>query len=110
MLMFDLLCNSVRGFGSRLGPGLQRVLVWLVIPAVAIIVSIAVRSQTAAPSIPPVSLSSDPLFSTTSGDKPALVLGLSVEFPTAGAQYLKGPQDATDDSYSNTNEYLGYYD
>ncbi|WP_162575029.1 pilus assembly protein [Variovorax sp. PBL-H6] len=108
--MLDLLRNPVGRSGRRLRPGLQRLLVGLVIPAVAIVLSIAVRSQTAAPSIPPVSLSSDPLFSTTSGDKPALALALSVEFPTAGAQYLKGPNDATDDSYSNTNEYLGYYD
>lgn len=67
------------------------------------------------PRIPPVVLSSDPLYATTSGDKPALALALSVEYPTVGAQYVWDGTTATgsnsrDDAYSNTKEYLGYYD
>ncbi|GAA4330295.1 hypothetical protein GCM10023165_03930 [Variovorax defluvii] len=75
----------------------------------AIAVSLAVRSQTAPPAIPQVSLSSDPLYATTSGDKPTMTLALSVEWPTAGAQYFKGPDSKIDDTYSNTTEYIGYY-
>ena len=69
--------------------------------------ALAVCSVQAAP---PVALASEPLFSTASVDKPALVLALSVEFPTVGAQYVKNPGEKYDDSYSNTKEYLGYYD
>ena len=61
-----------------------------------------VRSQTTAPSIPSIGLTGAPLYSTTTGDKPTMALALSVEFPTVGQQYSN--------SYSNTNEYLGYYD
>ena len=61
-----------------------------------------VRSQTTPPSIPSIGLTGAPLYSTTTGDKPTMALALSVEYPTVGAQYR--------DSYSNTNEYLGYYD
>lgn len=56
------------------------------------------------PSIPAISLSSDPLFTAATADKPVMTLALSVEFPTVGAQY-RGSND-----YSNANEYLGYYD
>jgi type IV pilus assembly protein PilY1 len=60
------------------------------------------------PNIPPVNLSADPLYAASGGDKPAIALALSVEFPTVGAQYTSGgDRDAT---YSNLNEYLGYYD
>lgn len=55
------------------------------------------------PAIPAVNLAVDPLFAAATGDKPAMALALSVEFPTVGAQY-------TLDDYSNENEYLGYYD
>ena len=69
-----------------------------------------VRSQTTPPSIPSIGLTGAPLYSTTTGDKPTMALALSVEYPTVGAQYRQ-PQDQTVDStYSNTNEYLGYYD
>ncbi|MFE8645937.1 pilus assembly protein [Sphingomonas sp. NCPPB 2930] len=68
-----------------------------------------------------VSLSSNPLYATATGDKPTLALALSVEFPTVGAQYVRTDgitgalPDATnanteDPTYSNTNDYLGYYD
>jgi type IV pilus assembly protein PilY1 len=59
---------------------------------------------------PRVELASTPLFAAASVDKPAMVLALSVEFPTVGAQYVKSPGQAYDDSYTHTKEYLGYYD
>ncbi|OUM03886.1 hypothetical protein A8M77_02390 [Variovorax sp. JS1663] len=57
-----------------------------------------------------MSLSSDPLYASTAGDKPTLALALSVEFPTVGALHIKEPRNAVDDSYSNLKEYLGYFD
>ena len=62
------------------------------------------------PNIPPINLSADPLYAASNGDKPTIALALSVEFPTVGAQYLAAPGANTDDTYSNVNEYLGYYD
>ena len=58
--------------------------------------------------IPKIQISSDPLYAASGGDKPAMTLALSVEFPTVGAQYpiIGSTLDAT---YLNTNEYLGYY-
>ena len=44
-------------------------------------------SQVTAPVIPPINLSSDPLYAATTVDKPTMALALSVEFPTVGAQY-----------------------
>ena len=58
----------------------------------------------------PIILSSDPLFAAAGGDKPTMALALSVEFPTVGAQYVATPGANTDNTYSNLNEYLGYYD
>ena len=69
-----------------------------------------VKSQVSPPNIPPIVLSADPLYAATVGDKPAMALALSVEYPTVGAQYLAQPYATVDDTYSNTNEYLGYYD
>ncbi|MBS0315615.1 MAG: pilus assembly protein PilY [Proteobacteria bacterium] len=66
--------------------------------------SVVALGQGSPPSIPAVALSADPLYASTTGDKPALTLALSVEFPTVGAQY-RGSND-----YGNGNEYLGYYD
>lgn len=87
---------------------------WLAILtlALATLATLAVVGQTTAtaPSIPPISLSTDPLFAATGGDKPVIALALSVEFPTVGAQYVAAPGANTDATYSNTNEYLGYYD
>lgn len=60
--------------------------------------------------IPPVNLSSDPLYAAKSTDKPAMALALSVEYPTVGAQYVAGANSNSDNTYANTNEYLGYYD
>lgn len=69
-----------------------------------------VRSQTTPPSIPSIGLTGAPLYSTTTGDKPTMALALSVEFPTVGAQYRQPKGQTVDSTYSNTNEYLGYYD
>ncbi|MDO8261674.1 MAG: PilC/PilY family type IV pilus protein [Gallionella sp.] len=82
-------------------------LLWLVVPVVAAISFVAFSASTA-PVIPAIALSSEPLYAAGAGDKPALALALSVEFPTVGAQYVSGT--STDNSYTNTNEYLGYYD
>jgi type IV pilus assembly protein PilY1 len=81
----------------------HRKTLWLLAPVIGAVSFMAI-SQSTAPSIPAVALSADPLYATTSGDKPALVLALSVEFPTVGAQYRGG------NDYSNSAEYLGYYD
>ena len=67
-----------------------------------------VVGQSAPPSIPAIALTADPLYAATGGDKPVIALALSVEFPTVGAQYLTS--GTTDSTYSNLNEYLGYYD
>ena len=71
-------------------------------------VTLFVIGQTITP--PAINLSSDPLFAASSADKPTMALALSVEFPTVGAQYLPNPAGSSDSSYSNANEYLGYYD
>ena len=82
-------------------------LLWLAVPVVAAVSFVAFSAGTA-PVIPAIALSSDPLYAAGTGDKPALALALSVEYPTVGAQYVSG--SATDNSYTNANEYLGYYD
>ncbi|MDP9965966.1 type IV pilus assembly protein PilY1 [Variovorax paradoxus] len=95
-------------FHPRLWSPRQRSVAWFALPLAALAISFVVNSQTTAPAFKAISLSSDPLYATTSGDKPTLALALSVEFPTVGAQYTPGGAD--DNTYSNTNEYLGYYD
>ena len=87
----------------------MRKLAWVVVPVVAGISFLAISASTP-PVIPPIVLSSDPLYATPGGDKPVLALSLSVEFPTVGAQYVDVPNTTADGSYSNTKEYLGYYD
>ena len=87
---------------------------WLGIPLVAAASFLAV-SQTSPPAIPAVVLSDAPLYAAANGDKPAMALALSVEFPTVGAQYVDVPNTQTDSSYTNYNSalpdgYLGYYD
>ena len=85
---------------------------WLPIAVVsmAAIVTLVVSGQTSPPNIPPINLSTNPLFAAAGGDKPVIALALSVEFPTVGAQYLPSGSATTDNTYANTNEYLGYYD
>lgn len=88
----------------------RRVWVWLLamLPAAAVMVSFTASSQVSPPAFASVALANDPLYATTSGDKPALALALSVEYPTVGAQYT--PSGDTDNTYANTTEYIGYYD
>jgi type IV pilus assembly protein PilY1 len=66
------------------------------------------NSQSTPPSIPAINLAADPLYAPPASDKPVIALSLSVEFPTVGSQYPSG--SGTDSNYSNTTEYLGYYD
>ncbi len=82
----------------------RRAVAWLLPPVVIGVTIIALS----APSIPKIALSSEPLYAAADGDKPTLALALSVEFPTVGAQY--NPGGDLDATYSNANEYLGYYD
>lgn len=90
-------------------PHLKKILLLLAVPIV-IAASFWSFGAASPPAIPKVDLSSEPLFATATLDKPTLALALSVEFPTVGAQYTKTPGNEYDDSYTNTNEYLGYYD
>ena len=82
---------------------------WLSLPVIAALSFVAFGTGTA-PVIPAVNLSADPLYASAGGDKPLLALALSVEFPTVGAQYVQTPAATLDSDYSNTKEYLGYYD
>ena len=75
---------------------------WTAVPLV-LGASFMAFSQSTPPAYPAVNLAAEPLYAAVTVDKPTLALALSVEFPTVGAQYL-------DSNYSNTNEYLGYYD
>ncbi len=95
----------------RLWSARQRVMALAALPVIAIAFAFALKAGSASPppSIQAVALAADPLYATTSGDKPALALALSVEYPTVGAQYTT-QNGAIDTSYSNLNEYLGYYD
>ena len=88
----------------------RRAWAWAALPVAAIVllVSFGAVGQSTAPAFKAVALASDPLYATTTGDKPAMALSLSVEYPTVGAQYTPGGD--TDNTYSNTTEYLGYYD
>ena len=81
----------------------------LALSAGAMAVSLIVVGVDAPPNIPAINISADPLYAATQGDKPTLALALSVEFPTAGAQYVNAPKATEDDSYSNLKEYIGYY-
>lgn len=71
--------------------------------------SFAVIGQSAPPNIQKLNIASVPLYAATQGDKPALALALSVEFPTVGAQYVDVPNTKVDSSYSPEKEYIGYY-
>ncbi|MDO8262125.1 MAG: PilC/PilY family type IV pilus protein [Gallionella sp.] len=106
---------------KRIGGALSRLakhrrlrwLLWLTVPGVAAVSFLAFSGSTA-PNIPAIVLSADPLYATETGDKPALVLALSVEFPTVGAQYVDPDNNnnstSDDATYSSDREYLGYYD
>jgi type IV pilus assembly protein PilY1 len=79
---------------------------WIAAAGIALtaLVTLIVSGQVSPPSIPAINFSPAPLYAAVTGDKPSIALALSVEFPTVGAQY-RGSAD-----YSNTTEYLGYYD
>jgi type IV pilus assembly protein PilY1 len=72
------------------------------------------------PTIPKTSLASSPPYAEQTGDKPTAVLGLSVEYPSVGALYKNPsisycshpflPECLNDFSYSNSTEYIGYFD
>ena len=86
---------------------------WVPVTLVSLMAMVAmvVSGQSGPPSIPAIALATDPLYATSTSDKPVMALALSVEYPTVGAQYLPPTLNATtDDTYANTNEYLGYYD
>ncbi len=100
---------ALTGLSPRLRSLRQSWIPWAVIPVAAVVSFLAI-SGASAPSIPAIALSADPLYASTSGDKPTMALALSVEFPTVGAQYVDVPNTTTDSSYTNTKEYLGYYD
>lgn len=91
----------------------RNALVVVTVPLVAAVSFMAV-SQSGPPAIAAINLSADPLYATSTGDKPALALALSVEFPTVGAQYVDPDNNnggtSDDVTYSPTIEYLGYYD
>jgi type IV pilus assembly protein PilY1 len=80
---------------------------WLGLPALGLVATIVIGAASPA-NIPKINLAADPLYAAAAGDKATIALALSVEFPTVGAQYVAG--SATDATYSNTIEYLGYYD
>jgi len=85
-------------------------LAWSVLPLVIAASWVAI-GQASPPAIPAIAMATEPLYAAIPIDKPALALALSVEFPTVGAQYPAPTANAsTDSTYSNANEYLGYYD
>ena len=83
---------------------------WLLLPVVALgaLIGFISHAATAPLSTPQVALSSTPLYAQGARAKPALMLALSVEFPTVGAQYLTG--GSSDNSYSAAAQYIGYFD
>ena len=84
-------------------------LAWGILPIAAITSLVAYGTGTP-PSIPAINLATEPLYAAVTVDKPTMALALSVEYPTVGAQYV--PRNSSDavNTYSNTDEYLGYYD
>jgi type IV pilus assembly protein PilY1 len=102
--VFRMLVNKLN---AALPSSTSGYLLWSILP-IAVITSFVALSQTAAPAYPKVNLATEPLYAAQVTDKPAMALALSVEYPTVGAQYTPG--GSTDATYSNTKEYLGYYD
>lgn len=92
----------------RLGWLGRKQLAWIGLPLIAVVSFLAVGSGSP-PAYPLIALSADPLYAAAAVDKPAIALALSVEYPTVGAQYVATASATTDGSYSNTTEYLGYY-
>lgn len=95
--------SAQRTWFSRLRPqGLRGWMVGAGLAAMAL-ASFMVVGQSSPPSIPALSLATDPLYGASTNEKPAMALALSVEYPTVGAQYREG-------TYLPDKEYLGYYD
>ena len=93
--------------------GFPKSVLVLIAAPIAISVSFLAFSGSTAPNIPVIPLAADPLYAASGGDKPALALALSVEYPTVGAQYVDpdNVSSSSDDvTYSSDREYLGYYD
>src|SRR5690349_7677773 len=79
---------------------------WL-LPLLAVFAAGVVISQSAPPTppaIPQVTLASEPLYARGARAKPTLLLSLSVEFPTVGAQYVASAHATEDATYASTNE------
>lgn len=110
------MLSSLLQHGRRLAGGRRaRIAAAFATTVVAATSLYVVIAQTAPPDLPPIALSDVPLMAAVQGDKPAMVLALSVEFPTVGAQYMAPDASPTppirpDRSYSNATEYIGYYD
>ncbi|MDT0140068.1 PilC/PilY family type IV pilus protein [Acidovorax sp. PRC11] len=88
---------------------LRRPGTWAAIAAIPVgIISFVAVGGSSPPNIPILQLANGPLYANSTADKPAMALALSVEYPTVGAQYTPGGN--IDNTYSNSTEYLGYYD
>ena len=90
--------------------GASRSARWIGVPVLiaAALASLLSQSQSVLP--PTVALAAEPLYARGARAKPTLTLALSVEFPTVGAQYVNTPGATTDNTYSPTNKYIGYFD
>jgi type IV pilus assembly protein PilY1 len=86
-----------------------RKLAWIAVLPLAALSWLAIGQSTpsAHPTIP---LASEPLYARGTRDKPTLTLALSVEFPTVGALYTNPADADDDDTYTPSNEYIGYFD
>ena len=78
---------------------------WIALAALPMVAALSffAVSQGSPPVIPLIALATEPLYAASTSDKPTLALALSVEYPTVGTQYRDG-------TYSNTKEFIGYYD
>ena len=105
--------SPIQSSGFKPAKIIKTLLIWITLPIAATTSYLAISDDVTAPDIPAIALSADPLYAPAVNDKPVIALALSVEFPTVGAQYMdpNGTSSSTEDpSYTNTSEYLGYYD
>lgn len=105
--------SSMEYARMRPAKAIRNLLIWITLPIAATTSYLAISDDVTPPDIPAISLSADPLYAPAVNDKPVIALALSVEYPTVGAQYMdpNGTSSSTEDpSYTNTSEYLGYYD
>jgi type IV pilus assembly protein PilY1 len=106
--------STVLAYGKTLRAQHPRLLRWLAATAgiavvSAVIGSVPLKSITSV-SLPPVQLSSDPLYQRGVAAKPTLTLALSVEYPTVGAAYVNKDNASLDDTFDPSKAYLGYFD